>query len=112
MYLKEHRGRRTPSPWIWTRVFNWVHDLGVAVADGDQRLGVTLEDLESDVTLAVEDLRPRIKHVQITLAAVDDIRFCEKLFDKWMAELDKCVMNLFSQHHVPSTNDNNGFTEP
>jgi hypothetical protein len=85
-----------------------VHDLDVAVADELEDLG----SVRSDVTVAVEDLRPRVKHVQITLTAVDDIRFCEKLFDKWMAELDKCVANRFSQHRVPSTNDNTGFTEP
>jgi hypothetical protein len=54
---------------------DWVHDLGVSVG-----LGVALEDLEPDVTIAVEDLRPGAEHVQITLAAVDDIRFCEKFF--------------------------------
>jgi hypothetical protein len=88
---------------IWTRVLNWVHDfvdLGVTVAG------------PADVALAVpvDDLRPRARHVQITLAAVHDIRFCEKIFVNWMTELDKCVANPFSRHLI-SSNDNNGFTE-
>ena len=69
----------------------------------------SVDDLGPDVAVPVDDLRPRAKNVQITLDAVDDIRFCEKLFDKWMTELDKCVANHFSQRHVPS-NDNIGFT--
>ena len=64
----------------------------------------------ADVVVPVDDLRPRFKTVQITLDTIEDIRFCEKLFDKWMAELDKCVANRFSRHRVPS-NDSNGFTE-
>jgi hypothetical protein len=88
-YLKEHRGRYTPLPSIWTRFLNWVRpSLGVAV----------------------EDLRPADQYVQITLAAVYDIRFCEKMFDDWMTQLDKCVANRFSQPRVAS-NDNIGFTE-
>ena len=51
----------------------------------------------ANVAVPVDDLRPRVKNVQITLDAVDDIRFCEKLFDKWMTELDKCVASLFSR---------------
>ncbi|KAF8497558.1 hypothetical protein F5888DRAFT_297648 [Russula emetica] len=70
----------TPSPSIWTRVLNWVHDLGVAAA---------LEYLLPGIAVPVEDLRPRAKYVQITFAAVYDIRFCEKLFDDWVTELDK-----------------------
>jgi hypothetical protein len=90
-YLKEHRGRYTPLPSIWTRVFNWVWPA----------LGV-----------AVEDLRPEDKYVGKTLAAVYDIRLCEKIFDDWMTQLDKFVENCFSQPgpRVPS-NDDNGFTE-
>jgi hypothetical protein len=60
--------------------------------------------------VAVEDLRPADQYVQITLAAVYDIRFCEKMFDDWMTQLDKCVANRFSQPRVAS-NDNIGFTE-
>jgi hypothetical protein len=97
-YLKEHRGRRTPLASVLARVINWVHDLGVAVAGA------------ANVAVPVDDLRPRAKDVQITLDAVDDIRFCENLFDKWMAELDKCVANRFSRYRVPY-NVNNGFTE-
>jgi hypothetical protein len=74
------------------------------------RLGVALEDLLPGVAVPVEDLRPRAKYVQITLTAAYDIRFCEKLFDDWMIELDKCVANRFSQPRVPS-NHNDGFTE-
>jgi hypothetical protein len=74
---------------IWTRVLNWVHDLGVTVAGA------------ANVAVPVDDLRPRAKHVQITLDAVDDIRFCEKFFDKWMTVLDKCVANRFSWPRVP-----------
>jgi hypothetical protein len=83
------------------RALNWVHDFGVAV---------TVEGPRPDVAVPVEDLLPRAKYVQITLAAVNDIRFCETIFDKWMTELDKCVVNRFSQHRAPS-NDNNGLTE-
>ena len=96
-FLKEHRGRSskgTPVPdWVWRH-----SDVADSVAD-----------LGPDVAVPVDDLRPRAKNVQITLDAVDDIRFCEKLFDKWMTELDKCVANHFSQRRVPS-NDNIGFT--
>ena len=77
-----------PLPSIWTRILNWVWPpLGVAV----------------------EDLRPATKYVDITLAAVYDIRFCEKIFDDWMTQLNKCVANHFSHSCVPS-NDSNGFT--
>jgi hypothetical protein len=62
--------------------------------------------------VAVEDLRPGDKYVKITLAAVYDIRLCEKIFDDWMTQLDKCVLvaDRFSPPRVPS-NDKNGFTE-
>jgi hypothetical protein len=100
-YLKEHRGIRTPLPSIWSRFLNWVHDSGVAVA--------VAVAVAANVAVPVDDLRPRAKDIQITLDAVDDVRFCEKLFDKWMTELDKCVANRFSRHRVPS-NFNNGFT--
>jgi hypothetical protein len=46
-----------------------------------------------------------------SLAAVYDIRFYEKLFNDRMTELDKCVADLFFQPRVPSTSDNNRFTE-
>jgi len=39
--------------------------------------------------LAVEDLRPRAKYAQITLAAAHDIRLCEKIFDRWATQLSK-----------------------
>jgi hypothetical protein len=48
------------------------------------------------VAVPVDDLRPRAKHVQITLDAVDDIRFCETLFIGWMAELNKVTSD--SEH--------------
>jgi hypothetical protein len=81
-YLKEHRGRHTPSLSLWTLVPNWVRPHS-SVAD-------TVEDPRQDVAVAVEDLRPRANYVQTTLTAVNDIRFCEKLFaDNWMTELDK-----------------------
>ena len=48
--------------------------------------------------------------VQVTLDAIDDIRFCEKLFGQWMTEINKCVVNHFSRRHVTS-DDNNGLTE-
>jgi hypothetical protein len=48
----------------------------------------------------VDDLRPRAKDVQLTLDAVEDIRFCEKLFDKWMSELDKCAAKRFSRPRI------------
>ena len=83
---------------IWTLVLNWVHDLNVAVA------------VAANVAVPVDDLRPRARDVQITLDAVDGIRFCEKLFNKCMTELDKCVANIFSRPRVPS-DENNGFTE-
>ena len=51
---------------------------------------VTVEE-RPDAAFPVDDLRLRAKDVQITLDAVNDIRFCEKLFDQWMTELDKCV---------------------
>ena len=63
-----------------------------------------------DVVVPVDDLRAEYKTVQIALDAIKDVRFCEKLFNEWMTELDKCVANPFSRHRVPS-NDNNGFTE-
>jgi hypothetical protein len=69
----------------------------------------SVDDLGPDVAVPVDDLRPRAKNVQITLDAVDDIRFCENLFDKWMTEFDKCAANRFFQPRVPS-NDNNGLT--
>jgi hypothetical protein len=100
-FLKEHRGRHTPSPSIWKLVPDWVWSQS-GVAD-------TAEVLQLDVPVPVEVLRPRDKYVQTTLDAVEDIRFCEKLFDDWMIELDKCVANRFSQPRVPS-NHNNGFT--
>ena len=56
-------------------------------------------------SVPVDDLRPSVDNVEITLDAVFDIRLCENLFDKWMIELDKCVTNLFSWPRVPS-NDN------
>jgi hypothetical protein len=62
-----------------------------------------------NVAVPLDDLRPRAKDVQITLDAVDDIRFCEKIFDKWMTELNKCAGDLPSRPRVPS-NANNGFT--
>ncbi|KAI0261191.1 hypothetical protein BGY98DRAFT_1104501 [Russula aff. rugulosa BPL654] len=67
------RSKGTPVPdWVWRHS---------DVAD-------SVDDLGPDVAVPVDDLRPRAKNVQITLDAVDDIRFCEKLFDKWMTELD------------------------
>ena len=88
-----------------------MHDLGAAVAIEDLRLGIALENLQPGVAVAVDDLRPRTKYVQITLAAVYDIRLCEQLFDSWMIELDKCVVaSRISQPRVPF-DDNNGFTE-
>ena len=54
-----------------------------------------------DLAVQADDLRPRAKNVQVTLDAVDDIRFCEKLFDKWMSELDKCVANRFFSASCP-----------
>ena len=68
----------------------------------------TIEE-RPDVAFPVDDMRLRAKDVQITLDGVDDIRFCEKLFDNWMTELDKCVANPFSRPRVPS-DDNTGFT--
>jgi hypothetical protein len=62
-----------------------VHDLGVTGAGA------------ANVTVPVDDLRPRAKDVQITLDAVDDIRFCEMFFDKWMSELDRCVADIVSR---------------
>ena len=70
----------------------------VAYAVGDLQLGVAVP---------VEDLRPKPKYAQITFAAVYDIRFCEKLFDQWMTELNKCVANPLSRPRVQS-NVNNG----
>ena len=70
-------------------------------------LGATTKE---DVVVPVDDLRPRFKTVQITLDAIEDIRFCGKLFDKWTTKLNECVANLFSRHRVPS-NDNNVFTD-
>ena len=64
----------------------------------------------ADVAVPVDDLRTRDKNVQITLDAIEDIRFCKKLFDSWMTEMNKCVANLFSRHRV-SSNNNNDFTE-
>ena len=95
-YLTEHRGRSTPSPSIWTRLVQWVPDFGFTGAAG--------------VAVPVDDLRPRAKHVQITLDAVDDIRFCETLFVGWMTELNKCVANRLPWPHVPS-HDNNELPE-
>jgi hypothetical protein len=37
----------------------------------------------------VDELRPRVKNFELTLDAVIDIQFCQNLFDKWTAELDK-----------------------
>ena len=71
---------------------------------------ITRNAMKSDAVVPVDNLRPRFKVVQITLDAIEDIRFCEKLFDKWTAELDKCVAIRISRHSVPS-NGNNGFTE-
>ena len=75
---------------MWTRVLNWVRNWGVAVT-GPAR-----------VKAPDDDLRPRAKNVQVTLDAVDDIRFCEKIFNNWMTELDKCVLaNPFSRQSCP-----------
>ena len=71
---------------------------------------ITLNAIQGDVVVPVDDLRPRFKTVKIIVDVIEDIRFCEKLVDKWMTELDKCVASRFSRHRVPS-NDNNGFTE-
>jgi hypothetical protein len=103
-YLKEHRRRDGPLPSMWTRVFE---PLRVAIAGfivGDLQVDVTVP-----VTVEVEDLRPKPTYAQVTCAAARNIRSCEKLFDKWMTRLDRCVANLFSQPRVPS-NDNNGVT--
>jgi hypothetical protein len=62
------------------------------------------------VAVAVEDLQPKAKYVQMTLDAAEDIRFCEKLFDEWMTELNKYVANRFSQPRVPSY-ENKGFRD-
>jgi hypothetical protein len=61
----------------------------------------TVEDPRQDVAVAVEDLRPRAHYAQTTLAAVNDIRFCEKLFNDWMTELDKCVAIRFLSASCP-----------
>jgi hypothetical protein len=50
---------------------------------------------------AVEDLRPGAEYVQTILATVKDFRFCEKMFNDWMAEFDRCIANRFSQPRVP-----------
>jgi hypothetical protein len=97
--LKEHRGRYTALPSIWTPVFKHLR----AIA------GFIVGDLQVDVTVPVEDLRPKPTYVQITSAAARNIRLCAKLFDNWMTRLDKCVAKRFSQPRVPS-NGNNGFT--
>ena len=86
-------------PSIWTHFFK---PLGVAVA------ALIPGDIQLDVAVSIEDLRPKSTYAQITSAAANDIRFCEKLFDQWMAELDKCVANRFSQLRVAS-NDNDEF---
>jgi hypothetical protein len=104
--LKERRGRCTPLPSTLAVKGNARLRLGVAPL-GCRRLSWRPG---TGCCSPVDDLRPRTKIVQIILDAVDDIRFCEKLSDKWMTELDKCVANRFSQYLV-SSNDNNGFTE-
>ncbi|KAI0269545.1 hypothetical protein BGY98DRAFT_1190299 [Russula aff. rugulosa BPL654] len=64
-------------------------DIKVSVDNLRWHVTVPVEGVRRDVKVPVDDLRPRDKDVQITLDAVDDIRLCEKLFDKWMTELDK-----------------------
>ena len=68
---------------------NWLPRSGVSVTGA------------ADVVVPVDDLRPRFKVVQTTLDAIEDIRFCGKLFDKWMTELDRCVANPLSRNGVP-----------
>ena len=88
-----------------------MHHLSVADTIEDLLPGAVvaaLEDLRPGV--AVEDLRPRAKYVQIILDSINDIQICEIIFDNWMIELDKCVANRSSRPRV-SSNDNNGFTE-
>lgn len=64
----------------------------------DSDVTVTAGDLRPNdpVAVAVEDLLPKAKYVQMTLDAAEDIRFCETLFDGWMAELNKYVAKLSS----------------
>lgn len=84
-YLKVHQGgyRYTPLPSIWKRAFNRAR---------------------RPLRAAVEDLRPGAEYVQTILATVKDFRFCEKMFNDWMAEFDRC----FSQPLVLQlSNDNN-----
>ena len=78
----------------------------------DSDVTVTVGDLRPNdpVAVAVEDLQPKAKYVQMTLDAAEDIRFCEKLFDGWMTELNKYVEYRSSQPRVPSY-ENNGFTD-
>ncbi|KAI0273904.1 hypothetical protein BGY98DRAFT_936260 [Russula aff. rugulosa BPL654] len=65
---------------IWTRrVFG---PLGGVIAE-------FIEDLQLDVAVPVDDLRPNPTYTQITSTAAYDIRFCEELFDQWMTKLDK-----------------------
>jgi hypothetical protein len=98
-FLKEHR-RDKPLLSMWTHIFK---PLGHAIA------AFIVGDLQLDVEVPVEDLRPNPTYAHITFAAVNDIRLCEMLFDKWTTELDKCVANRLSQPRV-ATNDNDWFT--
>jgi hypothetical protein len=80
-YLKEHRGRYTnhQSESFWTRIGNAISEI-----------------VQMVLKVPVEDLRPKRQYVQMTSAAVNDIRFCKLLFNEWMTMLDKCVANRFS----------------
>jgi hypothetical protein len=57
----------------------------------------------ANVAVPVDDLRPRAKDLQITLDAVDDIRFCEMLFDKWMTEFDNVTSDSNKPHERVQT---------
>ena len=50
---------------------------------------------ERPLAVAVEKLRPDAAYTRRILAAVNDIRFCEKMFDSWMTPLNKCAATRF-----------------
>jgi hypothetical protein len=57
--------------------------------------------------VSIEELRPDHTYVQMIVNAVCDIRICEKIFDGWAIQLDKCAVNSLSGHVSKSSDNGN-----